>query len=53
MVVHRVVMPVTGTESWTVLDDQGVPVVPIEVGLELTGSVEQPHEVWRISASAW
>lgn len=30
MRVQRVVMPVTETESWTLLDDVGVPVAPVE-----------------------
>jgi hypothetical protein len=30
VIVHRVVMPVSGLVSWTVLGEDGVPVEPIE-----------------------
>ena len=30
MRVQRVVVPVTGAESWTVVDDEWVPVGPVE-----------------------
>lgn len=41
MVVQRVVMPVTATESWTVVADDGVPIVPIETYLAYLASLER------------
>jgi len=44
--VQRVVMPVTGAESWTVVDDDWVPVVPVERFLaHLAGIERSPNTV--------
>lgn len=46
MRVQRVVMPVTGAESWTVVDDDWAPVVPVERYLaHLAGIERSPNTV--------
>ncbi len=41
MLVQRVVMPVTGVESWTVLGDDGAVVAPVERYLAYLGALER------------
>jgi hypothetical protein len=46
MVVHPVVIPGSGTRSWTVLGDDDVPVVPVDRFLTyLTGIGRSPNTV--------
>jgi hypothetical protein len=40
-------MPVTGTESWTVLGDDGVVVVPVERYLAYLGALERSPNTVR------
>jgi integrase/recombinase XerD len=50
--IQRVVMPVTGTESWTVLGDDGVVVVPVERYLAYLSALERsPNTVRAYAAS--
>jgi hypothetical protein len=45
--VQRVVMPVTEAESWTLLDDQGVPVAPVESYLAYLSALERSPNTVR------
>ena len=46
MLVHPVVVPGSGTRSWTVLEDDDVPVVPVERFLAyLSGIGRSPNTV--------
>src|SRR5437773_2140686 len=54
--VQRVVMPVTEVESWTVLDDEGVPVAPTERYLAYLSALERsPNTVraYALSLRLW
>lgn len=56
VIVQRVVMPVTGAVSWTVLDDDGVPVVPAEEYLAYLAALERsPNTVraYALSLKLW
>lgn len=48
--VHRVVMPVTGAVSWTVLDGDGSPVGPIESYLSYLAALERSPNTQRAYA---
>ena len=50
MIVHRVVMPVTDAVSWTVLDDTGEPVAPVESYLSHLAALERSPETVRAYA---
>ncbi len=50
MLVKRVVMPVTGAESWTVLGDDGAVVVPAERYLAYLGALERSPNTVRAYA---
>ncbi len=52
MIVQRVVMPVTGAVSWTVLGGDGVPVEPIEVYLSYLAALERSPNTQRAYASS-
>jgi integrase/recombinase XerD len=51
--VQRLVMPVTGVESWTVLDDSLVTVVPAERFLAHLAAVERSPNTVRAYAYSW
>ena len=52
MLVKRVVMPVTGAESWTVVGDDGAVVAPVERYLAYLGALERsPNTVWAYAMS--
>ena len=56
MRVQRVVMPVTEVESWTVLDDEGVPLAPAERYLAYLSALERsPNTVraYALSLRLW
>lgn len=56
MLVHRVLMPVTGRESWTVLGDDGKVVEPAERYLAYLAAIERsPNTVraYAISLKLW
>lgn len=50
MIVQRVVMPVTGAVSWTVLGGDGVPVDPVEVYLSHLAALERSPNTQRAYA---
>src|SRR5258707_11993391 len=50
MQVQRVIMPASGTESWTVLGDDDVPVVPVERYLAYLTDVERSPNTVRAYA---
>ena len=52
MLVQRVVMPVTGAESWTVLGDDGGVVVPVERYLAYLGALERSPNTVRAYATS-
>ena len=53
MIVHRVVTPVTGAVSWTVLSDDGWPVEPVEsylaylAAFERSPNTQRAYALWR------
>jgi integrase/recombinase XerD len=49
-VVQRVVMPVTGAESWTVVGDDGTVVVPAERYLAYLSALERSPNTVRAYA---
>jgi integrase/recombinase XerD len=54
--VQRVVMPITEAVSWTVLDDGGVPLVPVEAYLAHLAALERSPETVRgyaVSLKLW
>jgi integrase/recombinase XerD len=54
--LQRVVMPVTEVVSWTVVDDDGVPVVPVEAYLAHLAALERSPETVRgyaVSLKLW
>jgi integrase/recombinase XerD len=56
MFVQRVVMPGSGAESWTVLDDQGAVVEPVERYLAYLAAIERsPNTVraYAVSLKLW
>lgn len=56
MLVQRVIMPVTGVESWTVLGDDGAVVVPVERYLAYLCALERsPNTVraYAVSLGLW
>ncbi|TML42023.1 MAG: integrase [Actinobacteria bacterium] len=56
MRVQRVVMPVTDAESWTVVDDLGEPVAPIEAFLAFLSAIERSPATVRayaVSLKLW
>ena len=56
MFVQRVVMPVTGSESWTVLDDDGEVIEPVERYLAYLAALERsPNTVraYAVSLKLW
>ena len=52
MIVQRVVMPVTGSESWTVLGDDGAPVEPVESFLTYLSALERSPNTQRAYATS-
>lgn len=52
MRVQRVIMPVSETVSWTVVDDAGAPVAPVEVYLAYLGALERSPNTVRAYASS-
>lgn len=50
--VQRVVMPVTGSVSWTVLGDDGVPVEPVESYLAYLAALERSPNTQRAYATS-
>jgi integrase len=52
VIVQRVVMPVTGAVSWTVLGDDHRPVAPVEGFLSHLGSLERSPNTQRAYASS-
>ena len=52
MRVQRVVMPVTGTESWTVLGDDGCVVAPVERYLAYLAALERSPNTQRAYATS-
>ena len=52
MRVQRVLMPVTDAESWTVLDDDGVPVESIETFLAFLSAVERSPNTQKAYATS-
>ena len=48
--VQRVVMPVTAAESWTVVDDEWVPVEPVERYLAHLAGIERSPDTVRAHA---
>jgi hypothetical protein len=52
MIVHRVVMPVTGSESWTVLGGDGSPLEPIESFLTYLSALERSPNTQRAYATS-
>ncbi len=50
--VHRVVMPVTGAVSWTVLDDDGAPLEPVESYLAHLAALERSPNTQRAYATS-
>jgi len=56
MLVQRVLMPVTGVESWTLLDDEGAVVEPAERYLAYLSAIERsPNTVraYAVSLKLW
>ena len=52
MHIQRVLMPVTGTESWTVIGDDGAVVAPVERYLAYLSALERsPNTVRAYAAS--
>lgn len=52
MIVQRVVMPVTGSESWTVLGDDGASVEPVESFLTYLSALERSPNTQRAYATS-
>ena len=52
MLVQRVVMPVSGVPSWTVLDDGGEPVGPVESYLAYLSALERSPNTQRVYATS-
>jgi integrase/recombinase XerD len=52
VIVHRVVMPVTGAVSWTVLDADGSPVAPVESYLAYLAALERSPNTQRAYATS-
>ena len=52
MIVHRVVMPVTGSVSWTVLDGDGAPLEPVESYLAHLAALERSPNTQRAYATS-
>ena len=52
MIVHRVVMPVTESVSWTVLGDDGAPVEPVESYLAICAALERSPNTQRAYATS-
>ncbi len=50
MQVHRVVMPASGVESWTVLGDDDVPIAPVEAYLAYLTDIERSPNTVRAYA---
>ena len=50
MIVHRVLMPVTDRVSWTVLDDDGSPLAPVESYLSYLAALERSPNTQRAYA---
>ena len=50
VLIQRVLMPVTGTESWTVIGDDGAVVAPVERYLAYLSALERgvPLEAWTL-----
>ena len=52
MLIQRVLMPVTGIESWTVIGDDGAVVAPVERYLAYLSALERsPNTVRAYAAS--
>ncbi len=47
LTVQRVVMPVTGAVSWTVLGANGVPLAPVETYLAYLSALERSPNTQR------
>jgi len=52
MIIHRMVMPGSGAESWTVLDDDFAPVAPAEDYLAYLAAIERSPNTVRAYASS-
>ena len=52
MLVQRVVMPLTGALSWTVLDDSGEPVEPVQSYLAYLAALERSPNTQRAYATS-
>jgi integrase/recombinase XerD len=52
MRVQRVVMPVTNAQSWTVVDESGLPVPPIENFLAFLAAIERSPGTLRAYATS-
>ena len=52
MLVQRMVMPVSGAVSWTVLDDDGGPVEPVEQYLAYLACLERSPNTLRAYATS-
>jgi len=50
VLVQRVMMPVTGAESWTVVGDDGAVVAPVERYLAYLGALERSPNTVRAYA---
>jgi len=52
LIVQRVVMPVSGTVSWTVLDDDGATIEPVEAYLAYLAALERSPNTQRAYATS-
>jgi integrase/recombinase XerD len=52
MLVHRVVMPVSGSESWTVVGVDGAPLAPVEDYLAFLASLDRSPNTVRAYATS-
>jgi integrase/recombinase XerD len=52
VIVQRVVMPVTGAVSWTVLDSDGTPLEPVESYLAYLAALERSPNTQRAYATS-
>ena len=52
MMVQRVVMPGSGTRSWTVVDSSGLPVAAVDAFLAHLTALERSPETVRATRSA-
>ncbi|MDQ4069185.1 MAG: site-specific integrase [Actinomycetota bacterium] len=52
MIVHRVLMPITGAVSWTVLGADGAPLAPVETYLAYLAALERSPNTQRAYATS-